>query len=345
MDRTRQGRRRGQHRRIPVWYRLACMSVRHDRGFQPGQAVRRIAGLAAAVIVAFGITGFAVLHALAGTGQPAQASTAQAGTAKAGSAPAPVTQAAEVPASTKSYAMTVAGLKRSYEVIAPATGLPESAPIIVMLAGIKASTAGEISRDKLVPYVQAGKAELVYPVGFDESWNAGGCCGNAAAKNVNDLAFLKSLVATVDPGRRHSIDVVGYSNGARMAYRVACDDPGLFDGYVAVKGLPTAGCTIRRPVKLIQMDSVNDPEVSYKAVTELMSQLHQAEGCPARATVTHYGSMTQTTWYGCGGRTVRLALASWSGGVHSFPRQPGTVPGANQVLWSFFTKRPIAPVP
>lgn len=330
------------------------MTVRHDPGFRPGQAIRRIAGPAAAVIVALGITGFAVLHTLAGTGQPAQASTAQASTAQArvaqarvaqaSSAQAPVAQAAEVTTSTKPYTMTVAGLRRSYEVIAPASGLTKSAPVIVMLAGIKASTAGEISRDQLVPYAQAGKAELVYPVGFDESWNAGGCCGNAAARNVNDLAFLKALVAKVDPGRSRGIFVIGYSNGARMAYRVACDDPGLFDGYAMVKGLPTADCTIRRPVKLIQMASVNDPEVSYKAVTELMSQLHQAERCPAKPTVTHSGSMTQATWYGCS-KTVRLALASWSAGVHSFPRPPGSAPGANQVLWAFLTKRAIAPIP
>jgi polyhydroxybutyrate depolymerase len=326
------------------------MTVRHDRGLQPGRAVSRLAGLAAAVAVVLGIAGFAVLHSLTGSGQPAQASTAQAGPAQAGAAqastgPTAVAQAARAAASTRTGAMTVAGLKRSYEVIAPAGGLPGSAPIIVMLAGIKATTAGEIGRDKLVPYAQAGRAEIVYPAGYGESWNAGGCCGSAAARNVNDLAFLKALVATVDPGRRHGIYVIGYSNGARMAYRVACDDPGLFDGYAVVKGLPTAGCTMRRPVKLIQMDSVNDPEVSYKAVTALMSRLHAAEKCPARATVTRSGSMTQTTWYGCGGRTVRLALASWSGGVHSFPRPPGSNPGAAAVLWAFVTKRPIAPIP
>jgi polyhydroxybutyrate depolymerase len=152
-------------------------------------------------------------------------------------------------------------------------------------------------------------------------------------------------VARVDPGRQRSIFVVGYSNGARMAYRVACTDPGLFDGYAVVKGLPTAGCAIRKPVKLIQMDSVDDPEVSYQGVTALMGQLHMAEECPARSTVTHAGSMTQTTWYGCGQQTARLAVAVWSGGVHSFPRPPGSNPGAAQVLWAFFTKRAIAPLP
>ena len=49
-----------------------------------------------------------------------------------------------------------------------------------------------------------------------------------------------------------------------MAYRVACDDPGLFDGYGMVKGVPTPGCAIRKPVNLMQLASVDDPEVPYK---------------------------------------------------------------------------------
>jgi hypothetical protein len=31
--------------------------------------------------------------------------------------------------------------------------------------------------------------------------------------------------------------------------------------------------------------------------------------------------------------------------VHSFPRPPASVPAASQVIWAFFTKSPIAPLP
>ncbi len=223
-----------------------------------------------------------------------------------------------------------------------------------MLSGIYSTVAQEISRDRLVNYATANMAEIVYPVAFDESWNAIGCCGKAAAKNVDDLAFLKALVAKVDPEHARRIYVVGYSNGSRMAYRVACDDPGLFDGYGMVKGVPTAGCSIREPVNLVQLASVNDPEVPYKPgdkgsatqvpVTTLAAQLHAAEKCPGKHAGTHSGTVTVTTWSGCADGT-RLALAVWSGGVHSFPRPPASVPAAAQVLWSFFTKTPLAPLP
>ena len=294
--------------------------------------------LVTAVVAVLGIVGFACVHAIDADGAPSSAISVV--TAKSA-----VTTDAEVATATKTYYLTAGGLKRSYEVIAPVTALPKSAPIIVMLSGIDATVAQEISRDRLVNYASADRAEIVYPVAFDESWNATGCCGKAAADGVNDLAFLKALVAKVNPKNARHIYLVGYSNGARMAYRVACDAPSLFEEYAMVKGLATADCPISKPVSIVAMASLNDPEVAYNpGVTTQVAQLRAAEKCPAKSATLHSGQMTLTTWSGCADGT-RLALAAWSGGVHSFPRPPASVPAAAQVLWSFFTKTPLAPLP
>jgi polyhydroxybutyrate depolymerase len=302
-----------------------------------------------AVVVVLGIVAFACVRAVGADGASAAAVPAKSTPAASAQAVTSVKNATSTMRS-----LTAGGLKRSYEVIAPDKALPKSAPIIVMLSGIGATLAGEIGRDRLVDYASAGQAEVIYPVAVDESWNAIGCCGRAGTEKVDDLAFLKALVTAVDPGHARQIFVVGYSNGARLAYRVACDDPALFDGYAMVKGEPTAGCEISKPVNIVQLASVNDPEVPYKPgdkgstgeepVTTLVSQLQTEEKCPAKGTVTHSGSMTQTTWNGCADG-ARLALAAWSGGVHSFPRPPGTVPAASQVAWAFFTNAPLAPLP
>jgi polyhydroxybutyrate depolymerase len=317
------------------------------------------------VVIVLGIVAFASARAVDAHGASASAkpgiaakraiTSKPAVTAKGtDAASAKAASSVKVATSTKTYSLTAGGLKRSYEVIAPVTALPKSAPVIVMLSGLYANIPGEIGRDRLVNYATADKAEVIYPVGVDQSWNAIGCCGKAATKKVNDLAFLKALVAKVNPKHARRVYVVGYSNGARMAYRVACDDPGLFDGYAMVKGVPTAGCDIRKAVNIEQLASVNDPEVPYRppvkgkpkevTVTTLVSELHEAEKCPGAHTVTHSGTATVTTWPGCAGG-ARLALAAWSGGVHSFPRPPASVPAAAQVLWSFFTKTPLAPLP
>jgi polyhydroxybutyrate depolymerase len=300
--------------------------------------MKKLIGLIVVAAAVLGVAGFVVMHAVAASGQPATTKT---------------TVSVKAATSTATYSLTVAGRKRSYEVIAPVKALPKSAPVIVMLSGIGATVADEISRNDLVPYASSDEAEIVYPVAFDQSWNAITCCGAAAAKNVNDVAFLQALVAKVDPGHGRSVYVVGYSNGARMAYRVACADPALFDGYAMVKGGPTPGCDLRKPVTIIQLASVNDPEIPYQPgdkgiepvpMTTLVTDLRAAEKCTAKSSVTRSGTMTQTTWPACAGGT-RVAFAVWPGGVHSFPRPPASVPAAAQVIWSFFTKTPIAPLP
>jgi polyhydroxybutyrate depolymerase len=260
-----------------------------------------------------------------------------------------------VATSTKTYSLTAGGLKRSYVVIAPVSGLPASAPVIVMLSGAGAPVAAEAKRDQLVPYASSDQAEMVYPVAVQGSWNSVDCCGYAYTHKVDDLAFMKALVPAVDPGHARPVYVAGYSNGARLAYRVACTDPGLFDAYAAVKGLPSPGCLPIKPVTIAQLASLDDPESRYKPggkptsddpipVITLVARLREADKCPASPVVTHTGSMTLDTWPGCAAG-VRLAFATWTDGKHSFPRPPYSVPSAAQVIWSFFTNTPLAPPP
>jgi polyhydroxybutyrate depolymerase len=301
--------------------------------------MKKVVALVIAVVAVLGIAGFVGFHAADANGQPKPKAKALV--------------SVKVKTSTKTYSMTAAGLKRSYEVIAPVTALPKSAPVIVVLSGIGSTVAQEASRDDLLAYTTANEAELVYPVGIGKSWNAVTCCGEASTLNVDDAAFLKALVAKVNPGDARKVYVVGYSNGARMAYRIACDDPALFDGYAMVKGGPTPGCNLRKPVTLLQLASVNDPEIPYKpgdkgieplSMTTLVTDVRAAEKCPAKNTVAHSGSMTLTTWSACG-NGARVGFAVWKGGVHSFPRPPASVPAASQVIWAFFMKTPLAPLP
>jgi polyhydroxybutyrate depolymerase len=299
-----------------------------------------VVGAVVAVVAALAVSGVVWLQSGSASGQPAKA--------KPGAN-------VKVAVATKTYTLTAGGLKRSYEVIAPVKAPPESAPIIVFLSGIGASVASEANRDDLVPYATSDQAELVYPVGYDESWNAIGCCGEAATKNVNDEAFIKALVAKADPGHARRVDLVGFSNGGRLAYRIACTDPGLFDEYAVVKAGPPPGCTMSKPVTILQVASVDDPEVPYKPgdhglaneplpMTTLVTDLHKLEKCPAKPTVLHPGQMTLTTWSGCADGT-RLGFAVWPDGSHLFPRPPAANPAASQAIWSFFTQAPFAPLP
>lgn len=301
--------------------------------------MKKVVGIAVAVVVTLAVAGVVWLQSGSASGQPSVTNVASN---------------VKVPIATKTYTLTAGGLKRSYEVIAPVKALPKSAPIIVFLSGIGASIPSEVDRDDLVPYVTSDQAELVYPVGYDESWNAIGCCGKAATKNVNDVAFIEALVPKVDPGHARPVDLVGFSNGGRLGFRLICDDPDLFDEYAIVKGEPEPDCVLQKPVTILEVAAENDPEVPYKPgdrgsveslpMTTLVAALRKDEKCPSAGTALHSGDMTLTTWSGCADGT-RVAFAVWPEGEHLFPRPPVTKTAASQAIWSFFTQTPFAPLP
>jgi polyhydroxybutyrate depolymerase len=240
--------------------------------------------------------------------------------------------------------LDVNGVSRQYLLISPSTTSSAVVPIIVVLGGIQASVQEELQRDGLLPLAQAGAAELVYPVGIDESWNAGGCCGTAAADGVDDTTFLEDLVATVDPGHADPIYLVGYSNGGRLAYTLACAAPSIADGYAIVKAVPLNPCVSQAPITIIQIASTDDWEVPYEPgdsgdvsppVTQQVALLQQSDGCAAASTTTATGSLTYVTWPECAQGT-RLALATYSGGSHLWPAGDGATPDAASVIERFF---------
>jgi polyhydroxybutyrate depolymerase len=254
---------------------------------------------------------------------------------------------------TATYSMQSGGLNRTYKVIAPVATLPKSAPIIVVLSGIAASFDQEVQRDRFVPFVSKGRAELVYPDGIGKSWNAIGCCGRAGGENVDDIGFLTALVARVDPGHQHPIYLVGYSNGGRMAYRMACSSPGLFDGTAVVKAMPMPGCVVTRPMTLLQIDALDDPDVAIApgdpgretppASVEI-GLVRDVDGCAQHSVASPYPAMTATMWNTCTSGN-RVGFAVWNVGGHNFPPPKGMTPGASSVIWAFFTSTAIAPLP
>ena len=286
--------------------------------------IRRLA-LAAAFLVSLGVAVFAGAH---------------------------IISAVERPSTTTTYSMKVGRVTRQYEVIAPTAALPKSAPIIVVLSGAASTTSNEIIRDRMVPYVDADKAEVVYPVAIKESWNAIGCCDAAAKEKVNDVGFIKALVPRIDPRHARPIYVVGYSVGGRLAYRLACTDPTLFDGMAAVKADPMPGCVVTTPMNVIVFSSMDDKYVPYKPgekgketppATVQIARLQKDMGCAAKPTVVKpKGMVGLSTWSCASGKTLQWAL--YPTGGHDFPG-PRDGTSANQLIYSFVTKTPLAPVP
>ncbi|MDQ2891319.1 MAG: dienelactone hydrolase family protein [Gemmatimonadota bacterium] len=179
-----------------------------------------------------------------------------------------------VPGATVEVPIQVAGLSRRYVVHVPpltATQLADQAhPLMLLLPG--SSQVGEtvMSESGMDTLSDARHFLLVYPDGVggnDTDWNAGDCCGAAHAQGVDDVAFLQAVIADVASRFRvdtHRIYFAGFSDGARMAYSVACRMGATVAGVAAVSGsLTQSDCQPGRAIPVIAFHGVEDTSVPY----------------------------------------------------------------------------------
>jgi len=313
---------------------------RHRSGLGPGGIT--VGALAAVVLTAASVT--AALR-------PASTTTTGDLTRQV-SRPRPV--AATVPLSgpptwiQTTHQLAFGGMARSYLLVRPqASGT--RLPLVVVLHGRNASPEMEAARTGFTTVT--GPAVLVYPQGYGLFWNAGACCGAAQQAGVDDVGFVTAVVRDVEAANPDTaggqVFLVGYSNGGKLAYRLACAEPTVFRAVAAVGAVAVAPCPQPAPVAFIEAAWAGDPELSFAAATprivngytELnvdvqLQQRAQANGC-AGSTSSTAGSLTTTAWSGCvPGHPVELAV--YQGVSHTWPAGHTTTPSAEAVIWRFF---------
>jgi polyhydroxybutyrate depolymerase len=199
-----------------------------------------------------------------------------------------------------------------------------------------------------------GPAVYVYPAGVGRSWNAGTCCGPAQLAGINDVSFLTTVVNRVLTANADAapdkVYLVGYSNGGRMAWRMACATPHLFTAVASVEAVPVYPCAQAASIPLIEVASTGDPLLTISpsqpaktvdgrvqlAVDTAMSTWRSLMQCSPTPTRVVQGSLVTTTWGNCAGAS-RVALALYPGGTHAWPGGDAVTPSAANAIWSFFT--------
>lgn len=98
-------------------------------------------------------------------------------------------------------------------------------------------------------------------------WNAGGgCCGQPAETNVDDVRYILGVVDHL--AAEYSIDKqriygIGHSNGAMMTQRVMCET-GLYAAAVSISGplnLENANCRLARGKRILAIHGADDANV------------------------------------------------------------------------------------
>jgi polyhydroxybutyrate depolymerase len=192
----------------------------------------------------------------------------------------------------------------------------------------------------------------------------------APADSANDVTFLVDLVRVLESTyciNRNEVYATGMSGGGRMASQLACDASSVFAAVAPVAGLrrPTP-CPSTRPVAVVAFHGKADPIDPYKgngqaywtySVQVAASLWASQDVCASAATIQRQNGYTLTAYTRChGGADVELYSLKgegheWPGGLAVSPLitdvlgpQSDAV-NADEVMWSFFMKHPLALAP
>ncbi|MBI1751516.1 MAG: hypothetical protein HYR61_02820 [Acidobacteria bacterium] len=150
-------------------------------------------------------------------------------------------------------------------------------------------------RDFRVAYPQAqGEPGLEDPV-RGAAWNAGPGLGCPLHPGADDTAFLQAVVDRVDqhgPVDSRRIHVAGFSNGARMAHRLALSAPWV-SAIAAVAGAPVWGEAPARPVPTLMFHGTGDRHIPFEGGLGALGR--QVPALPAREAAARWAALM-----GCG---------------------------------------------
>jgi len=192
---------------------------------------------------------------------------------------------------------------------------------ILNFHGNTSTASGQESWSKMSEKANAAGFLVVYPEGYNKSWDVGrDCCGDALAKNIDDVGFARHIVQhlkenyCVDPDR---IYVTGMSAGAGMAAKLACQAADLFAGAAVVSGaFISPPCNPVRPIAVQQFWGTSDPFVSSTDAYNTRDTYVAVDHCNTTPTRTYTNNKaTCDTYTGCD-NGVRVAFCKIEGMGH-----------------------------
>jgi polyhydroxybutyrate depolymerase len=147
------------------------------------------------------------------------------------------------------------------------------APLMMFLHGYGSSPAQAARTLRLRAIADELDVHVVVPAGTPDSeglrfWRASDACCDFDGTGIDDVASLTRLLKRVT--EQHQVSrtiVVGFSNGAFMAHRLACDASDVVDGFAAFAGVGpanAASCKPGRPLPMLQIHGTADKAVRYE---------------------------------------------------------------------------------
>lgn len=302
---------------------------------------------------------------------PASSSTSKPG-APVSAGPRPVDETITTPD----------GRVRTYHVYVPGS-IANAGPVPLLLAlhGGGGSGAQFERNSGFDALADASRFIVVYPDGIQiggasilasgHVWNGGRCCGPAAANNVDDVSFLSAVIDRVVA--HHSIDArrvyaAGHSNGAIMAYRLACElSTKIIAIGVQAGSLEVDGCHPARPVSVFHIHGTADRNIPigggrgtgisgviFSPPRNAVGAFVGTDACPTSSTKqvsTANADVVTETWSPCADHTA-VEFVSVTGASHAWMGHPSTRAAAgltgqpyqrydsSAAIWAFLAAHP-----
>lgn len=168
-------------------------------------------------------------------------------------------------------------------------------------------------------------------LGFIPGWNAGNCCGEPQLFKVDDVQFVKDLIAAaqrdlcIDDKR---IFAMGFSNGGMFSHRLACELSDVIAAVGPVSGGPMVSeCKPTKPIAVLHMHGTNDPTCGYHGggagsfpdIPLAIDAWAMRNTCTGMAKETYKtGDVTCMTYDTCASKT-EVSLCTIDKGVHAWP--------------------------
>ncbi|HEV7165401.1 MAG TPA: PHB depolymerase family esterase [Gammaproteobacteria bacterium] len=280
----------------------------------------------------------------------------------------------------QAHKLDFGGLDRSYLLHLPANSPPGPLALVVVLHGGAGSGAGAAKMTGFDAVADEQGFIVVYPDGTDRArplreamgkpgfltWDAGSCCGYAQAHNMDDVGFIRAVVADVE--KAHAVDpkrvyATGISNGGMLSYRIACEASDVFAAIAPVAGIiEIPDCKPTHRVAIIDLQGTDDENVPLnggigkkevgkkeyrKPVQDSIDFWVKEDGCSVKVNadapdlhmVDNGGCQdgTDVNYY-----IVQGGGHAWPGGqqMASFLDKPDPKVPATDIIWDFFKDHP-----
>jgi polyhydroxybutyrate depolymerase len=261
----------------------------------------------------------------------------------------------------------VNGKKRTFRLHIPKnfrTG--ERLPLVIVLhGGLGSGRTGEWD-SRMSQQSEKDHFIVAYPNGAFRTWNAGGCCGPARRRNVDDIAFMRAIIERFEtelPIDRDRVFVTGISNGGMLAYRLGGE---LADEIAAIA--PVEGCMYpfkmnsAIPVSVVAVHGTADRIVRYdggtgsmfgykvtaQSVADTIQFWVKRNQCNAQPRREYMGNIVKDV-YSDGKAGTEVCLYTVRGGGHIWPGgrrctmagdRPTKEFSATEAICAFFLSHP-----